>query len=129
MSKKVLVIDDDEKSVRLVSLLLGHAGHQVIIAPNGAQGLKMALSQQPDLILMDIQMPEMDGIQTARKLFADPLLKHIPVVGISAYASPKLREMVLRLGMVGFFDKPFSSAQFAQQLLAFLPDAPNLPVA
>ncbi len=120
MSTKILIIDDNEKNISLMVLLLKHAGYTVITANNGADGVNVAQRELPELILMDIQMPEMDGFDTAKVLFADEKTRKIPVVGISAYASPSTRERAIKLGMVGFMEKPVHRELFVSNIAAFL---------
>lgn len=123
MSTKILIVDDNEKNISLMELLLKHAGYSVISASNGADALEVARLELPGLILMDIQMPEMDGFDAAHAIFSDELTCNIPVIGISAYASPGTRERALRLGMVGFFEKPINREQFVNQVKNFLTSA------
>jgi len=121
MSSKILIVDDNEQNLSLMELLLKHAGYTVVSAANGAEGLETARRELPDLILMDIQMPEMNGFQAAHEILADEHTRNIPVIGISAYASPTSRQHALRLGMVGFFEKPINRELFVAQIRAFLP--------
>lgn len=121
MKNKILIIDDNEKNISLMELLLKHAGYAVITAANGADGVEAAQRELPDLILMDIQMPEMDGFDAARAIFASELTRNIPVIGISAYASPATRERAIKFGMVGFLEKPINRELFVTTINAFLP--------
>lgn len=121
MSRKILIVDDLEKNISLMVLLLTHAGYSVLTASSGKEGIEIAAREHPDLILLDIQMPEMDGFDTLRALLADEATRDIPVVGISAYASPATRERAIRMGMAGFFEKPINRESFVNGLRAFLP--------
>lgn len=121
MKSKVLIVDDNEKNIKLMQLLLEHAGHTVICAAGGIEGIELARRELPDLILMDIQMPDLNGMHAAQEIMADEFLRTIPVIGISAYASPTTREMAMRMGMVGFFEKPIHREQFVAEIATFLP--------
>lgn len=121
MNTKIMIVDDNEQNISLMKLLLTHAGYTVISANNGAEGLKLARLALPDLILMDIQMPDMNGFDVAHEILTDEHTCTIPVIGISAYASPITRERALRLGMVGFFEKPINRERFVAQVSSFLP--------
>lgn len=121
MNNQILIIDDNEKNISLMALLLTHAGYSVITANSGSKGVATAQSEAPALILMDIQMPEMDGFDAAHALFNNELTRNIPVIGISAYASPSTRERAIRMGMVGFFEKPINRESFVSGVRAFLP--------
>lgn len=123
MPSKILVVDDNVKNINLIKLLLSDAGCLVVTAMNGADGLKIARSELPDLILMDIQMPEMDGFEAAHAILTDEATCKIPIIGISAYASPATRERAIRLGMQGFFEKPINRGRFVSEVRAFLPVA------
>ncbi len=121
MDSKILIVDDNRQNVSLMELLLKHAGYTVVSASNGAEGVGAAQRERPDLVLMDIQMPDMDGFQAAQKIMADQYTRNIPVIGFSAYASPTSRERALRMGMAGFFEKPVNHELFVAQIRAFLP--------
>jgi two-component system cell cycle response regulator DivK len=121
MKAKILVIDDNWNNIKLIKLILEHAGFAVISATNGLEGVEIAVTEHPALILMDIQMPEKDGFQVAQELLADARTSHIPIIGMSAYATQSTRERGMRLGMVAFFEKPFNRELFIAQIMKFLP--------
>lgn len=123
MSARILIVDDNENNISLMEILLKHAGCSVVSAANGAEGLDAALKEHPDLILMDIQMPDMNGFQAACEILANECTRNIPIIGISAYASPASRERALRIGMAGFLEKPINCESFAEQVRHFLPQA------
>lgn len=121
MNAKILIVDDNAQSVSLMTLLLQHAGYTVISASCGAEGLEIARREPLDMILMDIQMPDMDGFRATYEILADKHTRHIPVVGISAYASPYSIKRALHMGMAGFIEKPINHKQFIARVQAFLP--------
>jgi two-component system cell cycle response regulator DivK len=83
MRRKALLVEDNENNRYLLTLLLNHAGLEVVAAENGQSGLELARSDHPDVILMDIQMPQMDGYEVAAHLKGDAELAHIPIIGVS----------------------------------------------
>ena len=84
MTEKILIIDDDIDTLILVGLMLGRQGYQIAVASNGTIGLSKAASERPDLILLDVMMPDMDGYQVTERLRSDPSLAHIPIVMFTA---------------------------------------------
>ena len=97
MTATILVIEDDEASRQLVSYLLEAAGHRVLLAENGAQGLGMALAEAPDLILCDLQMPVMNGYEVAQSLRSHHEWRAVPLIAVTAFSMPGDRERALEL--------------------------------
>src|SRR5258708_19934717 len=85
---RILYVEDNEDNVFMLKNRLARAGHTVIIATDGAQGVAMALSERPDMILMDLSLPVLDGWQATRQIKAGPGTKHIPVIALTAHAIP-----------------------------------------
>lgn len=118
---RILLIEDDPDIQRMVQLALKYqGGHQVRVASGGVQGLAMALADKPDLILLDVMMPEMDGHETCRRLKADAQTQAIPVVFLSARAQQAEIQKGLDLGAVGYLVKPFDPMTLGAQLEAIL---------
>jgi DNA-binding response OmpR family regulator len=117
---KVLIVDDDNTIVTLVSHLMAREGHDVCVAFNGKEGLATARAEKPDLIILDLMMPELDGISVSGILFQDPAMRMIPVLILSAKGSARsMLELVPNVRM--YMDKPFDPAQLmknVQQLLS-----------
>jgi len=86
MSKRILVIEDQEDNRTILRDLLTSVGYELIEATNGEEGVKLAEQEKPDLILMDIQLPVMDGYEVTRRIKADPALWHIPIIAVTSYA-------------------------------------------
>lgn len=118
--KRILLIEDNETNRYLARFLLEQAGFVVETAVNGVQGLAMARSAPYDLVLLDIQMPEMDGYETAVALRRDPASAGIPVVGVSSFVMAGDREKALRLGFAGYIEKPIDPMTFAAQIRGYL---------
>lgn len=120
MKKKVLVIEDNEQNMYLLHLLLEINGYQVIQAFDGAEGILQARQQEPDLILLDIQLPIMDGYVVARELRKNELLAKTPIVAVTSYAMSGDRERALAAGCTGYIEKPIDPDTFIPQVERYL---------
>lgn len=120
MSKRVLVIEDNELNMKLIRLILTRDGFTVIGAANGHEGILLAKDNQPDLILLDIQLPGVDGITVARQLKAGPLTSAIPIVALTAYAMKGDEECFRSEGCDGYLAKPFRLEQFREAVRSLL---------
>jgi len=116
MRKKILYIEDNEQNLYLVTFILEKHGYQVIPASDGQQGIDLAGLSVPDLILLDIQLPRMDGYSVARQLRLDPRLADIPIVAVTSYAMAGDRERALAAGCSGYIEKPINPDTFMQQV-------------
>jgi two-component system cell cycle response regulator DivK len=106
MGKVILIVEDDPKSLTLTRDLLQISGYTTIEATNGEQGVELAKAKKPDLILMDIMMPKMDGLEATRILKADITTKNIPIVALTSYAMKGDKEHMLEAGCDGYIAKP-----------------------
>ena len=111
MSKKILVVEDTEDNRQILRDLLSMAGYDVVEAHDGAEGVAQASEHKPALILMDIQMPVMDGYEATRRIKSDPVLKAIPVIAVTSYALSGDEEKARNAGCDGYIAKPFSPRQ------------------
>jgi two-component system cell cycle response regulator DivK len=118
--KRVLVIEDTAENMRLFRAVLKLEGVEVLEAENAPVGIEIAARESPDLILMDIQMPEMDGLTATRLLRAEPKTAHIPIVAVTASVTEKDRNKTLEAGCDGHIPKPIDPSIFGQQLAGFL---------
>jgi len=107
MKKRILVVDDERSIVRLLSLRLRSQDYDVLEAYDGVQCFEVAREKRPDLILLDIKMPNGSGIQAFENLRSNETTKNIPVIFITAYPKPEVKELVLKMGATGFVTKPF----------------------
>lgn len=124
MNKRILLIEDNEQNRYLVTYLLEARGWSVTHAADGPAGLELAGRIDPALILLDIQLPGMDGYEVARHLRARPSLAETPVIAVTSYAMPGDRENCLAAGCTGYLEKPIDPQTFAAQVEHFLrPDA------
>ena len=118
--KKILVIEDNEQNLYLTTFLLEKHDHEVIQARDGKQGLEMAASESPDLILLDIQLPVMDGYEVARRLKKGEGTAAIPIVAVTSYAMSGDRETILETGCEGYIEKPIDPDTFVDRISRFL---------
>jgi signal transduction histidine kinase len=114
---RVLHIEDDPNNRRLVQKLLGAAGHEVIEAEGGVEGIQLARESQPDLVLVDINIPDLDGYEVTLRLRGIPALQEVPIVAITAEGD---RDSTLAVGCDGFIAKPIDAAHFAETIAQFL---------
>jgi two-component system cell cycle response regulator DivK len=120
MSKRILVIEDTEDNRQILRDLLSAAGYELLEAVDGESGLAMAGEHRPDLILMDIQLPAIDGYETTRRIKADPALRHIPIVAVTSYALSGDEEKTRAAGCDDYIAKPFSPRELLGKVRAFL---------
>ena len=124
---RVLIVDDNTMNIDLVSFLLAADSMQVDAALDAAQAHARIAAQQPDLILMDIQLPGVDGLELTRQLKRDPATRHIAVVALTAYAMKGDDARMRAAGCDGYIAKPVEVATFARQVRAFLAAAASDP--
>ncbi len=122
MTKTVLIVEDNELNMKLFNDLLEANGRATLRTKSGVEAVKLARDHKPDLILMDIQLPEVSGLEVTRWLKEDPELCHIPVVAITAFAMKGDEEKILQGGCEGYLSKPISVAKFLETVNAFLGD-------
>ncbi len=120
MPKRVLIVEDNPMSLELLTELVKAEGHRVITALSGTEALSLARAELPDLILMDIQLPGIDGLMVTRTLKAEPRTKEIPVVGISAHALREDVERALQAGCVAYLPKPLDTRRFIDLVTGLL---------
>ena len=120
MKARVLLIEDNPQNRYLATFLLNQRGHEVFQAESGPQGLALAAQMLPDLILLDIQLPGMDGHAVARALKSDPQLQSIPIVAVTSYAMVGDREKILAAGALGYIEKPINPETFVSEVERYL---------
>ena len=121
MVYQVLVVEDNEANMELATDLLEVAGFEVLQAPTAEIGIELAASQVPDLILMDIGLPGMDGLEATRILQADTATKAIPILAATSHAMKGDQEKALAAGCAGYITKPIDTRTFADTVKRFLP--------
>lgn len=120
MSEKILIIDDNEQNRKLFGFILQNSGYEIIESESGEDGLKLAKENHPGLILMDIQMPVIDGAEAFRILRSEPETKDIPVIALTSYAMRGDREKFLEQGFSGYISKPINVKEFMNTIKSVL---------
>ena len=123
MGARILVVEDTEDNRQIIRDLLGNAGYEICEATDGEAGLASAGEMIPDLIIMDIQLPKMDGLEVTRRLKDQPKLAHIPVIAVTSYSLSGDEDRCRAAGCDGYIAKPFSP----RQLLALVRDLVPTP--
>jgi two-component system cell cycle response regulator DivK len=109
MAKRILVVEDqDDSRAILVTILRRLCGYETIEAANGTEAVKKAASEEPDLILMDLDLPDISGIDAARAIKGNPKTAHIPIIAQTAWSSRQWKSKVLKIGMADYLEKPVS---------------------
>ncbi len=121
MSRRILVVEDQEDNRQIVRDLLMSTDYEVIEAENGEEALAAIAKQPPDLILMDIQLPVMDGYEATRRIKADPALRAIPIIAVTSYALSGDEEKARAAGCDDFVPKPFSPRQLLAKIQKYVP--------
>jgi two-component system, cell cycle response regulator DivK len=121
MKATILVIEDNEKNAYLVTFILEKYGYRVIQARDGEAGIALARQTNPDLILLDIQLPVMDGYAVARELTSNGALRVPPIVAVTSYAMLGDRERILAAGCAGCIEKPINATAFMAEIERYLP--------
>jgi two-component system cell cycle response regulator DivK len=118
---KILYIEDNEDNIYMLKSRLSRAGHTVIVATDGAQGVAMATSERPDLVLMDLSLPVLDGWEASRRIKAAPETSGIPIIALTAHVMPGDREKALAAGCDDFDTKPVEISRLLGKIRALAP--------
>lgn len=122
MAKTLLIIEDNEQNFYMMRFLLEKKGFKILGAENGRKGVKMALESHPDAVLLDIQLPEMDGYAVAAELKKHAELDAVPIIAVTSYAMVGDREQILAAGANGYIEKPINPDTFVDEILQFVGD-------
>jgi two-component system, cell cycle response regulator DivK len=120
MKKRILVIEDNEQNLYLITFLLEHRGYEVTTARDGIAGIRTAVLEIPDLILLDIQLPRMNGYVVAERLRESSALAHVPIVAVTSYAMAGDREKAMASGCSGYIVKPINPDTFLSEVETYL---------
>jgi two-component system cell cycle response regulator DivK len=123
MTKRILVVEDQEDNRQIIRDLLTSAGYELVEAVDGEEGVRLAETERPDLILMDIQLPVLDGHEATRRIKQNPELRHIPIIVVTSYALSGDDRKAMAAGSDGYMAKPFSPRQLLATIRKFLPEA------
>ena len=124
----ILIIEDDPEAARILELSLKREQYKIAIALNGKQGLVAVQTQQPDLVLLDLMMPDIDGYEVLRRIRANPLTAELPIIIVSARTQDADKRMAAQLGANGYLTKPYRRADLLAMIQACLPK-PTQPAA
>ena len=120
MTNSILIVDDNEDLRKVLAWLLQPRGYETLQAATGREAIEKAIVEQPSLILLDIHLPDMDGVDAARAIKKDQRTALIPIVGWSAYLGERCREEALRAGMVAYMEKPLSAPVIEATIKQFI---------
>jgi two-component system cell cycle response regulator DivK len=119
-SGRILVVEDNPKNLKLLRDVLRFSGYEVIEATSGEDGVRLAAAEHPDLILMDLQLPGIDGAEALRRIRAAEPVRAVPVVAVTAFAMDDDRQSAFDSGFTGYVEKPISVRRLPQQVRDFL---------
>ena len=120
MTKRILVVEDQEDNRQILRDLLANAGYDMIEAEDGEQGVAAANRERPDLILMDIQLPVLDGYEATRRIRTNPDLKSVPIIAVTSYALAGDEDKALAAGCDGYVSKPYSPRELLAKVRTYL---------
>jgi CheY-like chemotaxis protein len=118
--KRILVVEDNERNMYLITFILEKMGHAALRAVTGEEGVEMAVRERPDLILMDIQLPGIDGLEATKRIRASAAAREIPIVAVTSFAMAGDRERLLAAGCNGYIEKPIDPETIMDQIASFL---------
>ncbi|NKE72031.1 response regulator [Candidatus Manganitrophus noduliformans] len=118
--KKVLIVDDEEFVRQLIQIKLKFCGIETVEAGNGVEAIEKAVSERPDLILLDVMMPKMNGFEACQRLKANQETSHIPIIMLTARGDPSAKERGENAGALEYLTKPFSPQKLAERVLEIL---------
>lgn len=124
MTKRILIVEDNDLNLKLFRDLLNANGYETIETKEGLEAISLTRNMRPDLILMDIQLPEISGLDVTKKLKADEEIRHIPVIAVTAFAMKDDEEKILKAGCEAYISKPISIDGFLHTVRKFL-NEPN----
>lgn len=118
--KRVLLVEDNDDNRLIYATILLHRGYSVVEAPNGLDGVEKAAQHHPDLIIMDLSLPVMDGLEATRRIRANPDTSDIPVLAVTAHARPSDRETAIRAGCDDYLAKPVEPRRLVEEVERFI---------
>jgi len=118
--KRILVVEDNKANMYLIRFILSKAGYEVLEAWSGEEGVERAIQEKPDLVIMDIQLPGIDGLEATRRIRKSKIDGKIPIVALTSYAMVGDREKALAAGCTGYIEKPINPETFMAEIEKFL---------
>jgi CheY-like chemotaxis protein len=120
VKEKILVVEDNPRNMRLITMTLRGKGYELLEATDGEQALDMATRERPNLIIMDVQLPKLDGLEVTKRLRATPVSSQIPIIALTAYAMKGDREKAIAAGCDEYVSKPIDTRQFPEVVAEML---------
>ncbi len=120
LKEKILVVEDNTQNMRLTEMTLGAMGYILLKATDGEEALDMALTERPDLIIMDMQLPKLSGLEVTRRFRQLPEFSHVPILALTAYAMKGDREKFLEIGCDAYLSKPISTRELPEIIAEML---------
>jgi len=120
MPKKILIVEDNSQNMKVELMALRPYGYTLLLATDGEEALEIAVNNKPDLIIMDIQLPEISGLEVARRLRQMPTFSHTPIIALTAYAMRGDRERVIEAGCDAYLSKPISTRELPRVVAEML---------
>ena len=120
MNERILIVEDNPQNMRLIEMTLSAKGYTLLKATDGEEALDVARREQPDLIIMDIQLPKMSGLDVTRRLRSNPTFNHVPIIAITAYAMRGDEEQALNAGCDAYLTKPINTRQLPKVIAQML---------
>jgi two-component system cell cycle response regulator DivK len=120
MPRKILIVEDNEDSRELLAKVLRNKGYMIVEAVDGEEAIEKVVSEKPDLVLLDISIPKLDGYEVARRLKGREDVKDIPIVAVTAHAMKGDREKVIAAGFEGYISKPVNVRELPEQVRSYL---------
>jgi CheY-like chemotaxis protein len=117
---KILIVEDNEKNMYLISYILKTKGYEIIKAATGEEGVELAIKEKPDLIIMDIQLPGIDGLETTKRIRASGADGNTPIIAITSYAMIGDKERALEAGCTGYIEKPINPDTVLSEIEKYL---------
>ncbi len=118
--KRILVVEDNETNMYLIRFILEKSGYEVIEAREGVAGVELAIKEKPDLIIMDIQLPDIDGLEATKRIRASEADGDIPIIALTSFAMAGDRERALAAGCTGYIEKPINPDTFIAEIEKYL---------
>jgi len=118
--RRILIVEDNDKNMYLMSFILSKKGYEIIKADTGEKGVELALKEKPDLVIMDIQLPGIDGYEATKKIRSSDADGKVPIVAITSYAMAGDRESVIAAGCTGYIEKPIDPETFVAEIEKFI---------
>ncbi len=120
MSKTILIVEDNENNMYLISFILKNKGYDIVQARSGEEGIELAKNTKPDMIIMDIQLPGIDGYETTRRIRKTEEGGKVPIIALTSYAMTGDREKAISAGCTGYIEKPINTDTLMEELEKFL---------